>query len=294
MLNKIEFRKVREFGEVINDTFLFLKQNFKPLMKAFVYLCGFFIVAGVIATVMNQVAMMNVVAKNTDYGFGYGERFNALFTLNYLFAIIFAILNYTAITVTVLSYIALYVEKGNVAPGVDEVWAYFKYYFFRALVSTVLVGVFIVICFICCIIPGIYVFPAMSLFFPVMMFENASAGYCFSRSFKLLKEQWWITAATLFIVWLITYACTLFVSLPAIILGVASAFTQGAKSVNTVTVVVTGVLQYLCQILYLLPLIGASFCYFNLRERQESTGLMERIAALGKPAGDLDTAPEDY
>ena len=43
MIQKVEFRKVRDFGEVISDTFLFMKQNFKPLFKAFFYLCGFFL-----------------------------------------------------------------------------------------------------------------------------------------------------------------------------------------------------------------------------------------------------------
>jgi len=292
ILNKIEFRKIREFGEVINDTFTFIRQNLKSLLKAFLYLCGFFILAGLIATLMNQLALKDVIFQSN--GYGYGRRFESLFTLNYLFAAIFGILNYTAITVTVMSYIALYIDKGNVAPSVDEVWAYFKYYFFRALVGTILVALFTVICFVCCIIPGIYVFPAMSLFFPSMIFENASAGYSFSRSFKLIKEQWWITAATLLVVWLITYVCTFFVSLPAMVLGFVSAFTQGAKGITTATLVVSSILQYLCQVLFIIPLVASSFCYFNLRERQESTGLLERIDSFGKPKEHLDPESEDY
>jgi hypothetical protein len=290
MSELVEFKKIREFGEMINDTFLFVRQNFKPILKAFIYLCGFFILAGIATSVMNQLNVRDAVVNSTNFE----ARISAIFTLNYLVSIIFVVLNYNALTVTVLSYIALYIDKGNVSPKLDEVWVYFKYYFFRALVGSVLVGVFTVLAFICCILPGIYVFPIMSLFFPIMLFENASVGYCFSRSFKLVKDQWWITAAVLIIIWMITYACTLFVSIPSMILGFMSAFTSGSKQISNLSLAVVSVIQYLSQVFVILPLICSAFCYFNLRERQESYGLLERIGKLGSPKDNLNSSKEEY
>jgi hypothetical protein len=290
MSELVEFKKIREFGEMINDTFLFVRQNFKPISKAFIYLCGFFILAGIATSVMNQLNVRDAVVNSTNFE----ARISAIFTLNYLVSIIFVVLNYNALTVTVLSYIALYIDKGNVSPKLDEVWVYFKYYFFRALVGSVLVGVFTVLAFICCILPGIYVFPIMSLFFPIMLFENASVGYCFSRSFKLVKDQWWITAAVLIIIWMITYACTLFVSIPSMILGFMSAFTSGSKQISNLSLAVVSVIQYLSQVFIILPLICSTFCYFNLRERQESYGLLERIGKLGSPKDNLNSSKEEY
>ena len=37
---KIQFRKVREFGENISDTFSFIKQEFKPLLKSYLLIAG--------------------------------------------------------------------------------------------------------------------------------------------------------------------------------------------------------------------------------------------------------------
>lgn len=148
MKDKVEFRKSREFGELIGDTFLFIKQNFKPLATAFIYLCGFFIIGGLINAVITQLNLVKMAENPREYGSV--SRFAIFFTWNYLGLMLFTILNYTAIYVTVLSYISIYIQKGNIAPSVDEVWSYFKYYFFRMLGSGILMSIFLGVCFLCC------------------------------------------------------------------------------------------------------------------------------------------------
>ncbi len=296
MQNKLEFRKLREFGEIINDMFQFIKQNFKPLMKTYIYLCGFFVLAGMLAAIMYQLGLK-------DLGFGYMgasassnpiTRFSQLFTFNYFLVIIFSVLNYTAIVVSTLSFIALYIQKDNQAPSVDEVWAYFKYYFLRVFGSSIAIGIFLVLCFLFCGLPFVYVFPAMSLFYSVMVLENGSFEYSFSRSFKLLKDQWWVTAGAIFVIWIITYACMSMASIPAIILTMAAAFTKASTGLSTLAIISATVIQYVCQVFMILPVIGVSLCYFNLVERLENTGLLERINNLGKAESDLNSTSEEY
>jgi hypothetical protein len=296
MSDKLEFRKLREFGEIINDMFQFIKQNFKPLMKTYIYLCGFFVLAGMLAAIMYQVGLQKI-------GFGYGgnqananpfNRFGQLFTFNYFVVIIFSVLNYTAIVVSTLSFIALYVQKGNQAPSVEEVWAYFKYYFLRVFGSSIAISIFLIVCLLFCGLPFFYVFPAMSLFYSVMVLENGSFEYSFSRSFKLLKDQWWVTAGAILVIWIITYACMSMASMPAIILTMVSAFTKASGGMSTLIIVVSTVIQYVCQVFMVLPVIGVTLCYFNLVERLDNTGLLERINQLGKSETDLNSTPEDY
>ncbi|TKC07602.1 hypothetical protein [Pedobacter frigoris] len=297
MAEKVEFKKIRDFGEIINDTFLFIKQNFKPLMKVFIYLCGFFILAAMLSAIMQQIGLQNAIRS----GIGAGSdgdaaltRFAQVLTLDSLILIVFSMANYTAIYVTVISFIALYVEKGKIAPSVEEVWAYFKYYFFRVLGSSIIVGLFLICCFVACFVPFVYVFPAMSLFFPIMILENADFGYSFSRSFKLLKDQWWVSAGTIFVLWIITYASMSFASLPAIILSIFSAFTEGANGISNTVIIISTIIRYLCQIFMVLPVIGICLCYYNLNERQDNTGLLERIDKFGKPNADINPIPEEY
>lgn len=292
MINKVEFKKAREFGELISDSFLFIKQNFKPLLKSFFYLCGVFIVGGMISVAIQQMQMAGVM-RNPYSMYNMGGL-SALLGWRYALVILFSILNHVAIYLTVISFIALYIQKGNIAPTVEEVWVYFKYYFFKLLGSSLIIVLFMILCFICCIIPGIYVFPAISLFYPVLIIENGTFGYSFTRSFKLLKEEWWITAAVLLIIWIITYVFMTIVSAPAIILNMINTFTGAGGSFSNIYAIVVSVSQYLALIFMIIPVVCTTMCYFNLIERKENTGLMSRMDSLGKDKDTINPVPEEY
>ena len=46
----MELRKLRDFGENINDTFQFIRQEFKPLLKSFFAIAGVLIlVTGIVS-----------------------------------------------------------------------------------------------------------------------------------------------------------------------------------------------------------------------------------------------------
>ncbi len=295
MATQVEFRKTRDFGELIGDTFPFIKQNFKPLMKAFIYLCGIFIVGAMLSTILVQLQMVGFTqGYGTSRFINNPALFFSLIGAQYILLVLFSILSYVSVYLTVLSYIALYVEKGNVAPSVEEVWSYFKFYFLRVLGSGFVVSLFAGICFLCCVIPGIYVFPMISLFFPVMIMENGTFSYTFDRSFKLVKEEWWATAGVLLIIWVITYACTMLFQLPAIVISLISAFTHGQMVITKTYAIVTSVFQYVSQVFMIIPLICSTLCYFNLVERKENSGLLNRIDQLGKNPDDANTHPEEY
>lgn len=280
MKDKVEFRKVREFGEIIGDTFLFIKQNFKPLMKAFLYLCGFFILAGMVNAIVLQLQLVDVTQDTSNFSIAsrYSSRY---FSWSFLGVFVFMILNYTAIYVTVLSYISIYIQKGNMAPSVEEVWSYFKYYFFRMLGSGMLMSIFLFVCFICCFFPGVYVFPAVTLVYPILILENASLGYSFTRSFKLLKDNWWITFGILVVIWIITYCCTTFIQLPAVIITMFNTFTNPSNPITRAYAIISSISSYVAQVFMVIPVICSAFCYFNLVEHKESTGLLDRIENFG-------------
>lgn len=291
MSGKIEFKKIRDFGEVINDTFVFIRENFRPLIKVFIYLCGFFILAGIIASIMQQFDMQTV-SKQPNNPFAV-KNMGDIFSWYYFAVILITMGSYTAITVSTLSFIALYIQKGKVAPVPEEVWAYFKYYYFRAFFSSIFVGLFLVFAFMLCLLPGIYVFPAMSLFFPIMILENTGFQYAFNRGFKLLKDQWLTTAGAILVIWVIAYACMMFASVPGLILTMIGTFLPAAKEWSKVMVIIGTILQHISYVFMMISVIGVTFCYFNLVEVQESAGLMDRINQFGED-NDAHTSSEEY
>lgn len=292
MKDKVEFRKVREFGEIIGDTFLFIKQNFKPLMKAFIYLCGFFILAGIANGIVVQLRMVSIVEGRQNFSIA-SQYMGTFFSWNYFALIVFMVLNYTAIYVTVLSYISIYIQKGNVAATVEEVWSYFKYYFFRILGSGLIMSTFLFVCFLCCFFPGIYVFPAVTLVYPILILENASLGYSFTRSFKLLKDNWWITFGILIIIWIITYACTTFVQMPVVIITMVNTITNPSNPISRSYAILSSISSYIAQVFLIIPIICSAFCYFNLVEQKESTGLMDRIEGFGNTSTPQSTTNQE-
>jgi hypothetical protein len=295
MKDKVEFRKVREFGEIISDSFLFVKQNFKPLLKSFGCFCGVFIIAGLITSVFTQLQISGLQSDfdNGNYSANV-STWNLLFTWRYIMLILFMILNYTAIYTTVLSYIALYIVKGNAAPNLEEVWSYFKFYFLRIMFGGILTSIIWTVCFVCCIIPGIYVAPAFFIIYSIMVLENTNWADAFSRSYQLPKNNWWVTIATILIVLIITITFTSVIQLPGYLVLMIAAFTHKGNEMMQWYQIIVYVLQYLSQVFFIIPIVASALIHFNLVERKESTGLLARIENFGHSADPQFHSEEEY
>jgi len=296
---KVELLKIRDLGETITDSFTFLRQNLKPLLTCFFIFCGFFLAAEIVLAVIQQSKVVNQV---NNFNF-FTNRMNstdenpfAFFGIEYFLSIIFILLNYTALPVIVYSYMTIYKEKGNEPATPQEVWGYFKFFYLKVLGSSILISLLIVVGVILCIIPGIYLYPIMALIFPVMICENTTFGYAFNRSFKLIKDNWWTTFGTMFIMILIVYFAVTAILLPLTLLNFSGFFLHPAKGMHlsqSVTIITT-VLQHLCQVFYILPLTAVGLCYYNLTEKLDSPGLMERLNRLGNTEPDNTLPGEGY
>lgn len=291
MTETVEFKKRRDFGQVINDTFTFIRQNIKPLIKTYFTFCGLFVLASMATLLLQQFKMVNVI--NTVGGMRHTSGIG-LYGIEYFLSLIFSFASYSSMTVAILSYIAIYVQKGNQTPTLDEVWGFFKYYFFRVFGSSFLLMLLLIIGFMFCLVPGFYLFPFIAMMFPIMVIENSSLSYSFSRSFSLIKENFWVTFGTLIIVWIIVYACTTLIVLPTSLFNMLAMFSSKNPQMSLTLTLITTVLQSLCQVFTIVPIITISLMYFNLVEEKESVGLMERISNFGNTEKPIDTRPEEY
>ncbi|RYE25312.1 MAG: hypothetical protein EOP42_21540 [Sphingobacteriaceae bacterium] len=293
MQPKIELAKTRDFGEIINDTFVFIGQNWKPLLKSFAIICGFFIVANLVVALLQQHKMTSEIQNFPNRGVGRFGRLTSLFGPAYFLSLLFGIVSLTAISLVPLSFMALYKEKGNVAPETEEVWGYFKHYFLRFIGSYLLISLVFIIGFLLCIVPGIYLFPILSLVLPIIVFENADLGYSWSKSFQLIKENWWSTFGALFVSGIITYAASAVFIIPVTLITVGSMFVSKTPPTSSAFILST-IVSSLCYVFYMIPSITAALCYFNLNEQKEGTGLMNRINNFGTNDLDAGLPKEEY
>jgi len=294
MLSKTEFKKRRDFGQIINDTFTFIRQNFRSLMATYFIFCGIFVLGGMLSMLLQQyktVNMFNTVDLNS------GPRnisFTDRFGFEYLLAILFSLASYAGTVVAILSYIAIYIQKGNQTPTTDEVWGYFKYYFLKVFGSSLLLSLMVGVGFLFCLLPGLWLIPFVSVVFPIMIMENGTLGYSFNRSFKLVKDNFWLTFGTLIVVYIIVYACMTIVILPTTLLSMIGLFAHKKPEMSLIFTMLSTVLQYLCQVFTIIPMVTVCLIYFNLLEEKENTGLMERISNFGNTEKSIDTRPEEY
>jgi hypothetical protein len=286
MQKKVEFTQVRTFGEIVEDSIAFFKQNWKALLKAYFYICGFFWIASTIISIINQVQTAHRIADGET-------QFGAF----YFFTLVFELVAFIVVNLTVLSFMALYKEKGNEAPTVEEVWGYVKYYFLRFFGGFIVLFMALILGFVFCMLPGIYLWPIFGLIFPIMVVENGTFGYAFSRSFQLIKGNWWPTFGIVLVTYIIVAVAMLAVAIPALLIG--GAFTL-LSTVNMLQVygLAIVIVTHLFQFLYVIPMISIMLIYFNLTEQKEHGTLLERIMNLGKhdPEVSKDQLPpqEEY
>jgi hypothetical protein len=283
MQPKVELNQIRDLGQVVDDSILFFKQNWKPLLRAYITICGILWAAETVISVVNQIQTLHRIA--------YGD---SIFTPTYFIALLFGFLNYTLIGLTGFSYITLYREKGKEPPTVEEVWSYVKYYFFRIFGGSIALVLLIIVATLCCIIPGVYFYPIFTLIPAIMVMENTSLGYAFSRSFQLIKGKWWSTFGISIVMAVIITAGMFLLIIPAMMItGGLSLIT--VVNFATAYTIVSNVVMHLLQFLYLLPVIATGLVYFSLTEQKDDLSLLQRIEMLGQHVPESDQSEtEEY
>ena len=292
MKQAIELRRIRDFGQVINDSFAFLKENFKPLFKMLLIICGVFIILGTISTVFTYFKMSSVFTFNINT---YDSQSRALsYGISALISALLIFITQAFIHLVTLCYISVYVEKKNTTPTLPEVWGYFRYYFFRVVGGSFLGFLMIILGCFFCLIPGIYLSIVFSLLIPVIVIENGSFSYAFNKCFALIKDHWWLVFGVIFIMTIIISIAGSIASIPLTVVTVGSKFFS-TKVYTLPLIILFSVLKNILLLLYVLPAIAVSLCYLSLSEEKEGTGLLGRISRFGaKDNNDLNQPAEEY
>ena len=280
---KINFKEQREFGEVLNMTFAFIRQNLGKLAKAIIYFCGPFILLQGIAMVFYNTNVGNLVSNLKIYGFNY---FFENFFIYFLLFMVTTFLCFIMMISTDYSYIKLYIENGKDGFKIEDVWKSVTKNYLRLLGTAVICGFLVSIGSIMCFIPGIYLGVVFSLIIPIIIFEDKSFGEAFSRSFKLANYHWWWLLLLFIVIYAIIYIVSLIFSIPQAILGI----TYQMHSLNTsldipeyikyVLAIITIITTFVTTMLTVIIYVAISFEYFNIVEKKESPSLLNKIEEM--------------
>ena len=276
---KIDLRKVRDFGAGINDAMVFIRQNAAPLLQSFFAICGIFMLAQAIYGGIFQVRFFELFSQALN---GKNQDIRALWRMmgpKYLVLILLAVSTLVAIQVTLGAYLKYYLETKE-QPGILDVWSLFRKYYLKICLYSipVFLSIFAGSCF--CLLPGIYLAIVLMPFILVVMIEEKSFSAAYKRCFDLIADNFWQSLVIYLVAYLIYYIGVIFTGIVVVATGGLITYLT-TKEISTSIGVASSFLSIFSFSFYLIYFICVAMNYFSLVEKKDGTGLINRINNIG-------------
>jgi hypothetical protein len=298
-LQKIEFQRYRDFGQIINATFEFIRQNFMPLLKSIIFIVGPFILLAGIFGGLYQKSVFSFYQMTSLSNFG-------IVALIYFLMIIISMV--TMISV-VYSYVLIYLQRADdTIIQIDEVWSEVKSIILKVIGISISLFIFFILIFLVLFIPLALLFNISNnpfsiflimliMMFPLVylankftlvyfagLYEKTGVIESLKRSSYLIKNRWWFTLGLVFVLSLIQGFLGFLLQVPQYIAMMTVMFNSmdgtGVDGVTEIIFIVTSVISAFNFIFYTIPLIAITFHYFSLVEQKEAKGLIEKIESI--------------
>lgn len=288
MQETIEFRKQRELGAILSDTFKFIRQEWKPLMGLIVRIPGI----ALLFVVLSYIYYIRTTVGGFDLGDSQWSSNQVFSGFEVMIAVLFllgsALIFYTLLYGTILYYIRQYVEKSGEV-DIRLVEREIKEGFWDLIGLNFLNVLIVMAGSLFCLIPGIYFGVVLATSFSIMVMEKRDITDSISYCFKLIKGEWWITFATLLVIVILYYFIALIFQVPQYVYFFARTFISNteisgdpSELFDWVYVALSSlgiIAQYLLQTIVV---IATAFVYFNLNEKKHHTGTLKTIESIGK------------
>ncbi len=299
----VSLREERSVTDVLNATFLFIRQNIRIYGKMLVLLITpVFGVGLILATIVTTTVDFS---GQTDVT---GAKAISLGLTGFLFFLLL-ILASLAIYTGALTIVRLYDERGPENFDLEDVWTVGKSKLLGFVGIGFLLGLILVLPILLFIwIPCLnviamfgwfmYVFGTFGLAYAAYVMEDCSVGSSLSRSKELAENYFWPTIGLYLLTTLIVTVIGSIAQLPFQILAFSEGFFTESPELSSESAVFMAI-SYVVAILVstflgLIPQVAMTFQYTNLVERKENVGLQRRVEQIGDAAdGDapLDSTP---
>ncbi len=261
-------------GEILDVAIRIYRQKFATLVKA-------------VALVVIPVQVLNVLVRlslpssttTTDSTTG-TVRFNGSAFATTLAGML--VLVVATVVSSTLAQAACFKTVGDTYLGTESDWRTSLRFgfsnFWRLLGLVLLHGVLLLLAFLACIVPGIWLYAAWSVAVPVLLIEGTGGFKALSRSFELVKGRWWPVAGTLLVANLLSALVSGVFSLVLVPVAVSG----GNETATAVLTGITGAIGALITTPFIAAVV--TVVYFDLRVRKEGFDLQLMAWRMGVPA----------
>ena len=296
----IKFYEKRQFGEKINATFTFIRENAWPYVKAQLIISG--IILLIVNIFVNQLTL--------DFAFvSDPEELTLDFLVNFLnvygLVLLSGLVTATLIPIVTYGYMRAYQHHAPQEITTSIILQNLGSKVFYVLLFNIITLILVFLGMLLFLIPGIYIWATLALGSAIILFEDSNPIDAIGRSFTLIRGKWWSTFGLIVVMAIIGYIISFVFGLPRALTFGIKAFTSFSESGDLQEVVeaakgeqalnvLFSVFETFGQILlYSLIYIALAFQFFNLVERKESRGLMAEIDQLDKKSENEDE-DEDF
>ena len=282
-MTEITIFKNRDFGELISDTISFFVQEIKPLLKTLLFILGpFILLTSILGVIFNigvgsQVTQLVNIFKNNTNNIQQANQGGSLFIG--LISIFQNIMLYTVTGV----YIKLYSDKGKGNFDIADIWAGVKNVYWNVLGGQFLAGLIIVGGILLLIIPAIYLGTVVSIVFAIIIFENIGAGSAISRSFQLMKGNWWKSFGAYIVLGFLT-------SIMSLIFAGIVGLVFIASTNSVISAIYTILVNFSSVIFSAILILLSGFLYASFVSEKESPSLLQRINEITTNSDNTNTS----
>lgn len=281
-METINFRESADLGKILQKSAQFFRQNFIGICKASLLLVVIPFIIGSVFIGMGVSKMysgMDENLGNPSYIFEYVWQLLP----GYILMGVALVLTY----VICLSYIKHYVN-GVETITQKTVMQDVKKHFLKVFFGGLLIAIICYIGFFLCLVPGIYLAVVLSHLFAIAIVEDKSFGASFSKSFAIIKGNWWNSFLLYLVTSLIVAGISFLVILPTyIIMGVSMFKNVQSGTPEKMFESISGLAWFapLYMVIYFITLVVTTIVqaanYYNLVERQEGIGEKSAIESVG-------------
>jgi hypothetical protein len=218
-VGRIDFKQQRDFSSLLNATFAFLKQEFKPLVKLLIIkLAPLMLLIGIF-TALSADNVNNNISSNPF----------ALLSIYYVGQMITTLFFFLYLQSIVLHYIKHY-NSDSVESREEYIKNNAMSRIFDLFKTNLLYGILVAISSVLFIIPGIYVFVIFSLAYVIKILSDGEIRV-FKKSSDLIKNHWWETFGGLFVIFIVYYIISFVFALPGVLIYLTDLFTGASDMV---------------------------------------------------------------
>jgi hypothetical protein len=294
---EFEFKKARDFSGMLNATFDFIRLHFRYLLRYLFLYAGIPASVGsfLIAFFQADMAMLGAEQAGSDQ-----EIIGSvmMFIGAILLAAVILLIASAMVVAVATEYVILAAEYMH-PPEQQELWNRMRPRLPGYFLTQLAAGLLIMLGFILCVAPGIWLFIVFTILYAVRSIEGAGIIDSMKRSYQLIRGRWWITAGLFTVMLIIAYMLSGIFSLPALILMFTSGILTDQEHLFAMSLPVRSAYILLSMLSNLASVIGsasiyimAALYYFNLIESQPATGIQRKMESIGKT--NVEQNPDDF